>query len=43
MRELRGEGMGYKAIADRLNAEGLTSKRGGTWHPQTVSRVLARE
>jgi len=42
MRELRAEGMGFKAIADRLNAEGLTSKRGGTWHPQTVSRVLAR-
>jgi DNA invertase Pin-like site-specific DNA recombinase len=43
MRELRGEGMGYKAIADRLNTEGLTSKRGGTWHPQTVARVLERE
>lgn len=43
MRELRVEGMGYLAIAERLNAEGLTSKRGGTWHPQTVSRVLARE
>jgi DNA invertase Pin-like site-specific DNA recombinase len=43
MRELRSEGMGYRAIADRLNAEGLTSKRGGAWHPQTVSRVLARE
>lgn len=42
MRELRAEGMGYKAIADRLNTEGLTSKRGGAWHPQTVSRVLAR-
>lgn len=42
MRELRSEGMGYKAIAERLNTEGLTSKRGGTWHPQTVARVLAR-
>jgi DNA invertase Pin-like site-specific DNA recombinase len=43
MRELRGEGMGYKAIADVLNTEGLKSKRGGTWHPQTVARVLGRQ
>jgi DNA invertase Pin-like site-specific DNA recombinase len=43
MRELRGEGLSYRLIADRLNAEGLNSKRGGTWHPQTVARVLARE
>lgn len=42
MRELRGEGLGYKAIAARLNAEGRQSKRGGSWHPQTVSRVLGR-
>jgi len=42
MQELRAEGLGFKAIADRLNAEGLASKRGGSWHPQTVSRVLAR-
>jgi DNA invertase Pin-like site-specific DNA recombinase len=42
MRELRGYGIGYKAIADRLNAEGLKSKRGGSWHPQTVARVLER-
>lgn len=43
MRELRGQGKGYKAIADTLNAEGLKSKRGGTWHPQTVARVLERQ
>lgn len=42
MRELRAEGIGYKAIADRLNSEGLKSKRGGSWHPQTVARVLGR-
>ena len=38
-----GQGMGYKAIADTLNTEGLKSKRGGTWHPQTVARVLERQ
>lgn len=43
MRELRADGMSYQQIADQLNAEGLTSKRGGAWHSMTVSRVLSRE
>ena len=43
MRELRGDGLSYRLIAERLNAEGLKSKRGGTWHPQTVARVLERQ
>jgi DNA invertase Pin-like site-specific DNA recombinase len=42
MRQLRAEGLSYAAIADQLNAEGLKPKRGGTWHPMTVSRVLGR-
>ena len=42
MRELRGAGLSYRLIAARLNEEGLKSKRGGEWHPQTVSRVLGR-
>ena len=42
MRELRGEGLSYRLIAAQLNAEGLRSKRGGEWHPETVSRVLGR-
>jgi DNA invertase Pin-like site-specific DNA recombinase len=42
MRELRGEGLSYRLIAARLNEEGLKSKRGVDWHPQTVSRVLGR-
>ena len=42
MRELRGEGLSYRLIAARLNGEGLRSKRGGSWHPQTVQRVLER-
>jgi DNA invertase Pin-like site-specific DNA recombinase len=42
MCELRAEGKSYRQIATALNAEGLTSKRGGAWHPQTVVRVLER-
>lgn len=29
-------------IADRFNAEGLSSRQGGSWHPASVSRVLHR-
>jgi DNA invertase Pin-like site-specific DNA recombinase len=43
MRELRGQGLSFQQVADQLNAEGLTSKRGGAWHGMTVSRVLARQ
>ena len=42
MRELRGEGLSYRLIAARLNEEGLKSKRGVSWNPETVSRVLSR-
>jgi DNA invertase Pin-like site-specific DNA recombinase len=42
MRELRADGLSYERIAARLDAEGLRPKRGGSWHPQTVSRVLGR-
>jgi len=42
MQELRAQGQSYREIAAVLNAEGLRSKRGGTWHSQTVSRVLGR-
>jgi DNA invertase Pin-like site-specific DNA recombinase len=40
--ELHGEGLSTRAIADRLNAEGLQSKRGGEWYSATVARVLRR-
>ena len=42
MRELRDAGMSYRQIAGQLTAEGLTAKRGGSWHSQTVARVLGR-
>lgn len=37
------EGLGVRAIAERANAEGLASKRGGRWHPTTVARLLSPE
>jgi hypothetical protein len=29
-----------QAIADRLNAEGVPTARGGPWQPSTIDRVL---
>ena len=40
IRTMRNDGMGYKAIADTLNDEGTPTKRGGKWHPATVSRIV---
>lgn len=40
--ELRASGASLRQIAAQLAAEGSTPKRGGSWHPQTVARVLAR-
>jgi DNA invertase Pin-like site-specific DNA recombinase len=31
-----------KDIADALNARGVTTQRGGTWYPSTVSNILKR-
>jgi DNA invertase Pin-like site-specific DNA recombinase len=41
MHELRGQGRSFAYIADRLNETGTPARR-GRWHPQTVSRALAR-
>lgn len=40
MRRWREEGLGVRAIARRLNDEGIPAKRGGHWHPTTVARLL---
>jgi DNA invertase Pin-like site-specific DNA recombinase len=40
--ELRGKGQSLQAIADHLNAEGHTTRRGKLWNPVQVSRVLER-
>lgn len=41
--QLRSEGLGMKAIADRLNAEGHTTAAGGDWHAAQVKRILDRQ
>jgi DNA invertase Pin-like site-specific DNA recombinase len=41
VRKLRGEGFSIRAIAQRLDAEGL-KPRGARWHPNTVARLLSR-
>lgn len=38
--EMREEGVSLRAIAAKLNDRGVPTKRGGTWHPNTVARLL---
>jgi len=38
----RAEGLALRAIADRLNADGVPSPAGGRWHPTNVSRAINR-
>ena len=42
MKELRGKGATLHDIAERLNAEGHTTRRGKPWNPVQVGRVLER-
>lgn len=42
IRELRGQGMTYRAIAGRLNGASIAAKGGGRWHPQAVLNVAQR-
>ena len=39
----RAEGLSLRAIAARLTAAGTPTKRGGRWHPRTVSYLLTNE
>jgi site-specific DNA recombinase len=39
---MKSEGKSLHQIADALNAEGVATKRGGTWHASTVRNVLTR-
>jgi DNA invertase Pin-like site-specific DNA recombinase len=43
MADLRGQEMSLRQIAATLNEKRVASKRGGQWHPQTVSRVLGQK
>jgi DNA invertase Pin-like site-specific DNA recombinase len=40
--ELRGQGMPLQGIADELNRQGHTTRRGKPWNPVQVARVLER-
>jgi DNA invertase Pin-like site-specific DNA recombinase len=42
IRELRSEGLTLQAIAEKLNLEGHTTRRGRPWSPVQVSRILDR-
>jgi site-specific DNA recombinase len=41
IRRMRGRGLSYAAIAERLNSKGVPSKRGGRWFSMSVRSVLA--
>jgi len=40
--DLRNAGQTLQEIADTLNAEGISTKRGGRWYPTTVKNILER-
>ena len=40
---LRADGMTLQAIADVLNSESIPTKRGGKWHPSTITYILSRK
>jgi len=40
--ELKTAGASLREIATVLDAEGRPPKRGGSWHPETINRALAR-
>lgn len=42
VRLLRETGLSYAKIAERLNAEGHTTRQGKAFHPMQVSRMLSR-
>jgi DNA invertase Pin-like site-specific DNA recombinase len=42
IRELRGEGRSLRVIAAVLTAEGIKPRRGGTWHPRVLARLVER-
>ena len=40
--EMRGKGLSLRKIADELNIQGHTTRRGKPWNPVQVARVLER-
>ena len=43
MRVWQSKGWTLRAIAERLNQEGVPTKNGGVWHAATVRQILANE
>lgn len=43
IKDMRGEGKPLQAIADALNTQGHTTRRGRPWNPVQVARVLQRD
>lgn len=42
MRQERERGETFRAIADRLNRDGVPTKNGGYWYASTVQQILLR-
>lgn len=42
LKSMRAEGLSLRAIAERLNEQGHTTRRGKTWNPMQVRNVLKR-
>ena len=42
MKELRGECLGFDRVAERLDKEGVKTRKGTPWHGFTVNRILSR-
>ena len=42
LRAFKAEGLTLRRIADTLNADGIASPGGASWHPGNVQRALAR-
>ena len=40
MRTLRNDGVGYQAIAEALDSEGLPTRKGSPWQAASVRRIL---
>lgn len=40
---MREKGLAYRQIAERLNVNGISGKRGGQWHASTVRYLINRQ
>lgn len=43
MQQWRDEGLSYRDIVTRLNAAGVSTKRGGRWQANTVRQIVSRQ